>query len=64
MAGKRKKSKLCSQKGEVPPGAETADIEGWEPLWANFSARLMLGTGEVPKRVAKGIKTAFICRGE
>jgi len=31
---------------------------------ANFSARLMLETGAVPKRVAKCIKTAFICRGE
>ena len=31
---------------------------------ASFSARLMLETGAVPKRVAKCIKTAFICRGE
>ena len=23
---------MRSQKGEVPPGAETAEIEGWEPF--------------------------------
>ena len=40
LAGKRKKSKLRSQKGEVPPGAETADIEGWEPFaWKNNGLR-------------------------
>jgi hypothetical protein len=34
------KSKLRSQKGEVPPGAETADIEGWEPFaWKNNGLR-------------------------
>jgi hypothetical protein len=40
LAGKRKKSKLRSQKGAVPPGAETADIEGWEPFaWKNNCLR-------------------------
>jgi hypothetical protein len=40
LAGKRKKSKLRSQKGEVPPGAETADMEGWEPFaWKNNGLR-------------------------
>ncbi|HNU99809.1 MAG TPA: site-specific integrase [Verrucomicrobiota bacterium] len=40
LAAKRKKSKLRSQKGEVPPGAETAEIEGWEPFaWKNNGLR-------------------------
>jgi integrase len=40
LAGRRQKSKLRSQKGEVPPGAETADIEGWEPFaWKNNGLR-------------------------
>jgi len=40
LAAKRKKSKLRSQKGEVPPGAETADIEGWEPFaWKHNALR-------------------------
>lgn len=40
LAGRRKKGKLRSQKGEVPPGAETADIEGWEPFaWKNNGLR-------------------------
>lgn len=40
LAGKRKKGKLRSQKGEVPPGAETAEIEGWEPFaWKNNGLR-------------------------
>ena len=40
-AVKRKgKSKLHSQKGEVPPGAETAQIEGWEPFaWKHNALR-------------------------
>jgi integrase len=40
-AAKRKgKSKLHSQKGEVPPGAETAQIEGWEPFaWKHNALR-------------------------
>jgi integrase len=40
-AAKRKgKSKLRTQKGEVPPGAETAEIEGWEPFaWKNNGLR-------------------------
>ena len=40
-AAKRKgKSKLRSQKGEVPPGAETAEIEAWEPFaWKNNGLR-------------------------
>jgi integrase len=40
-AAKRKgKSKLRPQKGEVPPGAETAEIEGWEPFaWKNNGLR-------------------------
>ncbi len=34
------KSKLRSQKGEVPPGAETAAIEGWEPFaWKHNALR-------------------------
>ena len=40
LAAKRKNSKLRSQKGEVPPGAETADIEGWEPFaWKHSALR-------------------------
>jgi integrase len=40
FAAKRKKSKLRSQKGEVPPGAETAEIEGWEPFaWKHNALR-------------------------
>jgi len=40
VAAKRKKSKLRSQKGEVPPGSETADIEGWEPFaWKHNALR-------------------------
>ena len=32
--------KLRSQKGEVPPGAETAEIEGWEPFaWKHNALR-------------------------
>jgi len=40
-AAKRKvKSKLRSQKGQVPPGAETAEIEGWEPFaWKHNALR-------------------------
>ena len=40
-AAKRKgKSKLRAQKGEVPPGAETSEIEGWEPFaWKNNGLR-------------------------
>lgn len=34
------KRKLCSQKGDVPPGAETAGIEGWEPFaWKHNALR-------------------------
>ena len=37
---RKQKGKLRSQKGEVPPGAETADIEGWEPFaWKNNGLR-------------------------
>ena len=33
-------SKLRSQKGEVLPGAETAEIEGWEPFaWKHNALR-------------------------
>ncbi len=33
-------SKLQSQKGEVPPGAETAEIEGWKPFaWKHNALR-------------------------
>ncbi len=40
LAGRRKKSKSRSQKGEVPPGAETAEIEGWEPFaWKHNALR-------------------------
>ena len=41
LAAKRKgKSKLRTQKGEVPPGAETAEIEGWEPFaWKHNALR-------------------------
>ena len=40
MAAKRPKGKLRSQKGEVPPGAETAEIEGWEPFaWKHNALR-------------------------
>jgi len=46
LAGKREKvraglsSKLQSQKGEVPPGAETAEMEGWEPFaWKHNALR-------------------------
>ena len=32
--------KLQSQKGEVPPGAETAEFEGWEPFaWKHNALR-------------------------
>lgn len=34
------KRKLRSQKGEVPPGAQTAEIEGWEPFaWKHNALR-------------------------
>jgi len=34
------KGKLRGQKGEVPPGAETAEIEGWEPFaWKHNGLR-------------------------
>ena len=34
------KGKLRSQKGEVPPGAETAEVEGWEPFaWKHNALR-------------------------
>ena len=40
VAAKRPKGKLRSQKGEVPPGAETAEIEGWEPFaWKHNALR-------------------------
>ena len=40
LAAKRPKGKLRSQKGEVPPGAETAEIEGWEPFaWKHNALR-------------------------
>ncbi len=40
LAAKRPKRKLRSQKGEVPPGAETAEIEGWEPFaWKHNALR-------------------------
>ena len=40
LAAKRQKGKLRSQKGEVPPGAETAGIEGWEPFaWKHNALR-------------------------
>jgi integrase len=39
-ANRKAKSKLRSQKGEVPPGAETAEIEGWEPFaWKHNALR-------------------------
>ena len=38
LAAKRPKGKLRSQKGEVPPGAETAEIEGWEPFACKHNA--------------------------
>ena len=32
--------RVCRQKGEVPPGAETAEIEGWEPFaWRHNALR-------------------------
>lgn len=40
IAAKRPKGKLRSQKGEVPPGAATAEIEGWEPFaWKHNALR-------------------------
>jgi hypothetical protein len=40
IAGKREKSKLRSQKGEVPPGTAPAQIEGWEPFaWKHNALR-------------------------
>ena len=41
VEAKRKgKSKLRSQKGEVPPGAETAEMEGWESFaWKHNALR-------------------------
>ncbi len=40
LAAKRPKGKLRSQKGEVPSGAETAEIEAWEPFaWKNNGLR-------------------------
>jgi integrase len=40
QAGKREKGKLQSQKGEVPPGAETAEMEGWTPFaWKHNAMR-------------------------
>jgi hypothetical protein len=39
-ASRKAQSKLHSQKGEVPPGAETAEIEGWEPFgWKHNALR-------------------------
>jgi integrase len=39
-AAKREKGKLQSQKGEMPPGAETAEIEGWKPFaWKHNALR-------------------------
>ena len=39
-ARRKAQSKLHSQKGEVPPGAETAEIEGWEPFaWKHNALR-------------------------
>jgi integrase len=39
-AAKREKGKLQSQKGEVPPGAETAELEGWKPFaWKHNALR-------------------------
>ena len=39
-ATRKAQSKLHSQKGEVPPGAETAEIEGWEPFaWKHNALR-------------------------
>lgn len=40
LAAKRPKGKLRRQKGEVPPGAETAEVEGWEPFaWKHNALR-------------------------
>src|SRR5262249_32692141 len=40
QAAKREKGKLQSQKGEVPPGAQTAEIEGWTPFaWKHNAMR-------------------------
>ncbi len=40
LAAKRPKGKLRSQKSEVPPGAETAEIEGWKPFaWKHNALR-------------------------
>lgn len=40
MARKRPLGKLRSQKGEIPPGAETAELEGWEPFaWKHNALR-------------------------
>jgi hypothetical protein len=41
LAGRWTKSKLRSQKGEVPHGAETVDGEGWEPFSWKHNALLL-----------------------
>jgi integrase len=40
LAARAPKRKLRTQKGEVPPGAETARLEGWEPFaWKHNGLR-------------------------